>query len=176
MKNFNFGPCDVDNVRASVYGIAVKNASGTWVSYDAAKHAIVDVDSFNFSAKYLYKMPVAIKDIKAGDVVIHAHKPMFITKVNDNSFWAVDPVDGENKEIMLTLSPFGYSYCTKVVNMLDCMTNNTAPSPDNPFGNLMPMLLINNDKIDPVMLMCMSGGKLDMSNPMMMYFLMEGKK
>jgi hypothetical protein len=74
-KNFDFGSCENDNVKMSMYGIAVKNANGTWVSYDAKNGNIIDVDILNFNAKYLYKMPVAIKDIKAGDVVIHNRVP-----------------------------------------------------------------------------------------------------
>ena len=30
--NFEFGPCTGNNIRMSMYGLAVKNASGTWVS------------------------------------------------------------------------------------------------------------------------------------------------
>ena len=81
MKNFNFdfGPCTKDNVRMSMYGLAVKNAAGTYVSYNANTNEIVDVDILNFDGgKYLYKMPTAVKDITTGDVIIHMHKPMFV--------------------------------------------------------------------------------------------------
>lgn len=62
--NFDFGPCTTDNIRMSMYGLAVKNANGTWVSYNPESKEIIDVDIFNFDGgKFLYKMPVAIKDI-----------------------------------------------------------------------------------------------------------------
>ena len=70
-KGFDFGSCENDNVKMSIYGVAVKNNNGTWVSYDSKSGNVIDVDILNFSAKYLYKMPVAIKDIAPGDVVIH---------------------------------------------------------------------------------------------------------
>ena len=62
--NFDFGPCTNDNIRMSMYGLAVKNAAGTWVSYNPESKEIIDVDVFNFDGgKFLYKMPVAIKDV-----------------------------------------------------------------------------------------------------------------
>ena len=104
--NFEFGPCTGNNIRMSMYGLAVKNASGTWVSYDAANGSIMDVDVFNFDgSKFLYKMPVALSEICAGDVIIHARKPMYVTQVTDRTMFAVDPVDGEVKEIMPTNLP-----------------------------------------------------------------------
>lgn len=178
--NFDFGPCTgSDNIRMSVYGIAVKNANGTFVSYDATNAAIMDVDVFNFDgAKFLYKMPVAIKDIKVGDVVIHARKPMFVTDiaVNDKSLKVVDPVSGEKKEIILTRSPFGFDFATKIVNFLGNIGGNSAANADNPFGNLWMFMLMNDngdtDNILPFMLMSQNGGNID---PMMMFALMGNK-
>ena len=43
VKNFDFGPCSGDTVHMSMYGIAVKNAAGTWVSYDVKNGSIMDV-------------------------------------------------------------------------------------------------------------------------------------
>ncbi len=180
IMNFDFGPCTgSENVRMSIYGIAVKNANGTFVSYDAANQSIMDVDVFNFDgAKFLYKMPVAIKDIKVGDVVIHARKPMFVTDVaiNSKSLKVVDPVNGEKKEIILTRSPFGFDFATKIVNFIGDMTGNVAANADNPFGNLWMFMLMNEggsfEDVLPFMFMNQSGGKID---PMMMFALMGNK-
>lgn len=177
--NFDFGPCTGnDNIRMSIYGIAVKNANGTFVSYDATNAAIMDVEIFNFDgAKFLYKMPVAIKDVAVGDVVIHARKPMFVTEVlaASKSLKVVDPINGEIKEIMLTRSPFGFDFATKIVNFLGNMGNATSANADNPFGNLWMLMLAddvaNSDNLLPLMLMSQSG-KMD---PMMMFALMGNK-
>jgi hypothetical protein len=177
MINFDFGPCTGnDNIRMSIYGIAVKNANGTFVSYDATNTAIMDVDVFNFDgAKFLYKMPVAIKDVAVGDVVIHSRKPMFVTEVlvKSKSLKVIDPVNGEVKEIMLTRSPFGFDFATKIVNFLGNMGSANA---DNPFGNLWMIMLMNeNDSMDnllPLMMMNQGGGNID---PMMMFALMGNK-
>lgn len=185
MKNFNFdfGPCTNDNVRMSMYGLAVKNAAGTYVSLNPSTREVVDVDIFNFEGgKYLFKMPVAIKDIAVGDVIIHNKKPMFVEGFSPlGDIIAIDPVAGERKEVMLTRSPFGFNYATKVVNLFGA-GGMATPNADNPFGNMLPFVLMNEEggDIDPMMLMFMMGqsGGANTSafgNPMMMYFLMKDK-
>ena len=177
IKNFDFGSCANDKVKVSMYGIAVQNAAGTWVSYDPKTGKIVDVDILNFDGKYLYKMPVAIKDIAAGDVVIHNRKPMFVSKIEDGKILAIDPAAGEEKVIMLTTNMFGFDFATKVINLFAGFSGGATA--DAPFGNMLPLMLISNggkaDDMLPLMFM-MNGGKMDMSNPMMMYFLMKDGK
>ena len=169
--NFDFGSCEGSNVRMSMYGMAVKNASGTWVAYDKENEQIMDVDILNFEgSKYMYKLPVALKDIAKGDVVIHNRRPMFVTGVANGKITAIDPFDGEEKVILLTRSPFGFDFATKVVCLFDGMFGNADAA--NPFGNMLPFLMMGDSDIDPVMLMAMSGG-MDMSNPLMMYMLMK---
>jgi hypothetical protein len=177
--NFDFGPVNSQAVRMSVYGLAIKNKVGTYVSYDVKSGDIVDVDVLNFDgAKFLYKMPVATKDITVGDVIVHQNVPMFVIAINDGYITAIDPVVGERKDIMLTKSPFGFNFATKVINVLGNL-GGTA-SNDNPFGNLGLMLMLgdNKDMGDLLPLMLMGNGGLDMSNPLMLYALMgkDGSK
>lgn len=175
-KNFDFGSCENDNVKMSMYGIAVKNANGTWVSYDSKTENVVDVDILNFDAKYLYKMPVAIKDVAVGDTVIHNRKPMFVTKVDDGKLLVIDPAAGEEKVVLLTKSMFGFDFVTKVVNLFgNCF--NTA-SADQPFGNILPLMLLSdsNESDNMLPLALMMGGNFDISNPMMLYFLVKDNK
>ena len=175
--NFDFGPVNSQVARLSVYGLAIKNKVGTYVSYDPKAKDLVDVDVLNFDgAKFLYKMPVAIKDIAIGDVIVHQNVPMFVVAIaiNDGYITAVDPVAGERKDVMLTKSPFGFNFATKVVNLLGNL--NTGATAENPFGNLGLMLMLgdNKDMSDLLPLMMMTGntGTLDMSNPLMLYALM----
>ena len=172
--NFDFGPVD-SSVRMSMYGMAIKNASGVYVSYDSANKQIMDVDILNFDGaqKFMYKMPVPIKDIEVGDVVVHARKPMFVVAVRkDDKLAVVDPYAGEEKVIMLPRSPFGFNFATKVVSFLNFGTADAS----NPFGNMLPFLLMNDSKdaddILPFMLM-MNGQSAMTSNPMLMYALMS---
>lgn len=173
-KGFDFGSCENDNVKVSIYGIAVKNATGTWVSYDPNSGNIIDVDILNFDAKYLYKMPVAIKDVAESDVIIHNRKPMFVSKVEGNKILAIDPAAGEEKVVILTRNMFGFDFVTKVVNLFGNLS--ATANADAPFGNILPlMLLADGDKSDDMLplMFAMNGGKFDMSNPMMLYFLMK---
>ena len=68
---------------------------------------------------------------------------------------------------------FGFNFITKIVSMFDAF--GTAPTADQPFGNMLPFMLMGDNKdIDPMMMfMMMSGGNFDMSNPMMMYFMFK---
>lgn len=169
--NFDFGSCEGSNVRMSMYGMAVKNVSGIWVAYDKENEQIMDVDILNFEgSKYMYKMPVALKDVAKGDVVIHNRRPMFVTGVTSGKITAIDPFEGEEKVVLLTKSPFGFDFATKVVCLFDGAFGKADAA--NPFGNMLPFLMMGDSDIDPMMLMAMSGN-MDMSNPMMMYMLMK---
>lgn len=173
MKGFNieFGSCEKDNVRLSMYGLAVKNASGEWVSYDAKTESIINVDIFNFgNGKFLYKMPVAFKDIAPGDLLIHNKKPVFVTSVEDG-IKAIDIMAGEKKEVLLTRNMFNFEYATKVVSLFT-MTN---ASSEQPFGNMLPLLMLeeSNGNASNILPFLMMQGNVDFSNPMMMYFLMK---
>lgn len=177
--NFDFGPCANDNVRMSMYGIAIKNAAGTYVSYDAVSGEIIDVDVFNFDGgKYMFKMPVAIKDVKVGDVIIHNRTPMFVVGFAENTgdLTAVDIRAGEKKTIMPMRNMFHFDFVTKIVSLFD-MNGVTQPSSDMPFGNMLPLMMMSDDNKDMdmkdilMMSMLANGGNMSNMNPMMLYFL-----
>ena len=178
--NFDFGPCTNEQIRMSMYGIAVKNAAGTYVSYNPKSGEIIDVDILNFDgSKFIYKIPVAIKDIAVGDIVIHNRTPMFVKALPNettNTITCVDVSAGEEKHIIPTISPFGFNFITKVVSFFNMFNSNT-PTPDAPFGNMLPFMLMSegNDRIDPMMAMFMMNGNFNMNNPMMMYFMLKDK-
>lgn len=177
--NFDFGPCANDNVRMSMYGIAIKNAAGTYVSYDAANGEIIDVDVFNFDGgKYMFKLPVAIKDVKVGDVIIHNRTPMFVVGFAENTgdLIAVDIRAGEKKTIMPMRNMFHFDFVTKIVSLFD-MNGMTQPSSDMPFGNMLPLMMMSDDNKDMdmkdilMMSMLANGGNMSNMNPMLLYFL-----
>lgn len=178
MFDFDFGKVNSDAIRLSAYGIAVKNASNVWVSYDAKSEQIINVDILNISGNnLLYKIPVAFSQVKTGDTIIHARKPMFIVDFTEDhkAFIAVDIMAGEEKTIIPCKSPFGFDFVTKVVSIMDF---GPAPDSTNPFGNMLPLMLMGDNKeLDPMMMyFCMGmGGNNQQINPMMMYMLMGNK-
>jgi hypothetical protein len=177
--NFDFGPMNGNVVRMSIYGLAVKNKTGSWVAYDAKNEEIMDVDVFNFDgSKFMYRMPVAINDVAAGDVIVHMSVPMFVVGKSEDgkAVYAVDPVAGERKEIMLTKSPFGFNFVTKVVNFLG---NSFKADASNPFGNLGLMMMLSEDNKgmgDMLPLMMLSGNVPMDSNMLMMLALSNSDK
>lgn len=176
--NFDFGPIKSDNVRMSMYGLAVKNRSGNYVAWDKANESIMNVDILNFNGDGLmYKMPVPIKDIKEGDIIIHNRIPMFVVDVYEKTLGVIDVYSGEKKNIILSKSPFGFDFATKVVSIMDFgAMSGDAPSEDNPFGNMWPLLMLNDSgSIDPMALAFMCAGKGDGANHMMMYVLLASK-
>lgn len=175
MMKFDFGPVN-SNVRMSMYGMAIKNANGTYVAYDVANKSIMDVDILNFEGadKLFYKMPVAVGAVRSGDIVVHMGKPMFVSAVltTDCRFKVLDIWSGEEKIIVPTRSPFGFEFMTKIVSLMDFGNANK----DNPFGNMLPLLLLNdsNSKDNTALMMAMMCGHTDMmKNPMLMYALMS---
>ena len=173
--NLDFGNCKNDNIRLSPYGIAVRNAKlGTWVSYDPKGKKTIDVNDFVMDGTYLYKLPVAVKDVKAGDVVLHNKVPVYVEKVEDGKLLVIDPVESEERIVLTITNMFGFNFVTKVVSIMDM--SGVAPTADSPFGNMLPFMMASNGNIDPVMLMLMSGKTADFtSNPMMLYFLLDNK-
>ena len=182
-KNFEFGPVKNDTVRLSPYGLAVKNLDGSWVSYDGASDSIIDVDVFNFEGKNLiYKIPAAPHTVRAGDMIVHQGKGMYVVAdvcEGDTCVSVIDPRAGESKEILFTKSPFGFTFIVKLVSLLDM--SGIEANPDNPFGNLWPLALMGDKDCDAATMMAMmmmmnnsEGCSFDMSNPMMMYALMSG--
>lgn len=180
-KNVEFGP--VKNVNLSHLGIALRNAAGEVVSYDKTKDEIVNVDLIDFNAQgMVYAMPCAIKDIKKGDVIRHTNGHLVFVTAIENGIHVVDIAAGEKKEILPTKSMFGFDFVTKIVSFIDFGSANA--SAEQPFGNLLPLMMLSNggnmkDMLLPMMLM--NGGKMDfgtmdISNPLMLMALMGGSE
>lgn len=175
MFNFDFGFVD-SNIRMSPYGMAVRNADGRYVSYDVKTGSVIDVEPFNFEGhRLMMKMPVAIKDVAVGDIVIHNHKPMFVVNTGDK-ITAIDIYNGEEKTILPTVNMFNFNYMTKVVSLFNFTGNNT-PTAENPFGNIIPFMLMGNENMDMkdffTMMAIANGGNMStmFQNPMMMYMM-----
>lgn len=174
--NFDFGPVSGSQFRMSPYGLAVRTQANGWVAFNAASGELMDVDVINFDlSKMIYKMPVAQSAIAAGDILIHGGKPVFVRKA-DTSNGIVNVIDYSTASVMDILpvkSPFGFNFFTKVVCFVD-MNGASAASPDNPFGGLLPFLMMGEGKdFDPMMLMFMGSNMNFASNPMMMYFMLN---
>lgn len=170
MLNLEFGTIQA---RLSTYGIAIRNNNGRWFSYNKQTDELIDVTELSFDSKnMLYKIPVAIKEIKTGDVILHNGRMMFVTVPAGEGFKtlsAINPLDGTVIEIVPAKNLFNFNYITKVVSLLDTGAFG-APSEDNPFGNMLPLLMCGEDRdFDPMMLMLMNKDqKIDQNMLLMM--------
>lgn len=177
--NFDFGPFTEPGVVAlSPYGIAVRSSKGEYLTYNAATGATVDVTGFTFDfQKMIYKMPAAIKDLRAGDMVLHRGKPMYVQSVEEDGIHCIDILNSENKVIVPVTNMFGFNFVTKVVSLMNF--NAAQPSAENPFGNLMPFMMMSsvmgddsdNDFSKMMMMSMMMGG----SNPFTTMFTPQDK-
>lgn len=177
--NFDFGPFTEPNVVAlSPYGIAVRDSKGNYLTYNAATSSTIDVTGFTFDfQKMIYKMPATVKDLRAGDMVLHRGKPMYVQSIEEDGIHCIDILNSEAKVIVPVTNMFGFNFVTKVVSLMNF--NAAQPSADNPFGNLMPFMMMSsimgddsdNDFSKMMMMSMMMGG----SNPFTAMFNADSK-
>ena len=169
--NFDFGAYNTNSIRMSLYGMAIKNKSGKWVSYDKKTHRLMDVEvlNFNINAKDIfYKIPVALDKVKVGDIILHNDKLVFIEAMReDGKFEVIDPYEGTAITILAPMSPFGFNYLIQIVCLMDVLPE---ASEENPFGSFLPFILGGDNNSLPL-IMAMSGKSFDDIDPMMMMML-----
>lgn len=175
--NFEFGPVD-SSIQMSPYGLAVRDNNGEFLAYDFTNAKVVNVTGFTFDFKgMIYKMPVASKDLREGDMVLHLGKPMVIIDIADNVIDVIDPVESEAKAVLPVTNIFGFNFVTKIAPLINF--DGATPNPDQPFGNLMPMMMasaffnkddkdgrgfMDGDMKDLMMFSWMTGGQSPFGN------------
>lgn len=167
MPNMTFGPYNNSRVSISFYGLAVQNATTKrWFSYKGGES--YDVTDFLMQGmpNMIFAMPMSIKKIAVGDIILHNNAPMVVQSIIDGKISVVDVSTSEVKEIMPAKSPFGFNFCTKLISMFDgdmlggdgdddffggnpmmmmamCGGfNNTDNSGENPMNNMMTMMMM----------------------------------
>ena len=188
--NFNFGPYSSNSLRLSIYGIAVKNNNGKWVTYNKESGRLIDVEILNFdidTSKIFYKFPKPTDSVEKGDILLHNGKIVFVETVReDDKFDVVDPSAGTFLTILPLTSPFGFNFVETIISIVDYLP---AADKDNPFGNLLPLMLMGNNKdnsllpimmmmdedIDPMMMLLL-GSKGDSLSTILMMSMMKKKK
>lgn len=178
-----FGKFDTTSIAMSIYGMAVKDTTGRHVTYKDGE--IMDVSEFIIpNMNYFFAMPTAINAIRVNDIILHQDKPMMCIKGNeDGSIRAIDFTTQEIKDIMPKKNPFGFNFVTKVVCPFgenSFMMDGFGADSSNPFGNMLPMMMLMDgksgakDNSDMLMMAMMMGNGGDFtSNPMLMYMMMK---
>lgn len=175
-KNMKFGLFNSQSVKYSFNGIAFKTSDGDYVTYN---------DDFTFTNVAdmiidmpIFAMPVSREQISVGDVIRHNDTWVIVNEVSDTEIKVAKPWTKEIVTVIPETSIFGFSFYTKIMNPFEGLGKEA--NADNPFGNILPFLMMQNDggdSMNPMMMaMMFGGGKIDMSNPMMMYMMMSQNK
>ena len=175
-KNMKFGLFNSQSVKYSFNGIAFKTSDGDYVTYN---------DDFTFTNVAdmiidmpIFAMPVSREQISVGDVIRHNDTWVIVNEVSDAEIKVAKPWTKEIVTVIPETSIFGFSFYTKIMNPFEGLGKEA--NADNPFGNILPFLMMQNDggdSMNPMMMaMIFCGGKIDMSNPMMMYMMMSQNK
>ena len=189
--NLEFGKVRKDSFAMTLKGVAYfsantsgENTQWTYVQYNAETHELEDATPFvlkDFNANdFLYKMPVATSQVKAGDIIFDNNCPVFVKRVSNSEITVVDPRTREVRTILAAKNAFNFNFVTKIVNLMDNLNLMGSATENNPFGNILPLMMLSDSKgmddMLPLMLMS-NGGAMDFtSNPMMVYFLMKNGK
>ena len=173
-NKFQFG--EYKEAKMSPYGIAFKTLEG-YYAVNTKTMELIDATGLVFDFECVYAMPVAANAVKNGDFILHNRMPVLVRKINPDG--SLECWNIKVHEVVTTLpvkSPFGFNFYTKLVSLVDNM--GMTPTDENPFGNIWPLLLMddkkdNKDMLMLMMLMNQQGGQF---NPMMMYMMMDGSK
>lgn len=140
---FDFGPANPNSVAMSPYGLAIR-CGDAWYAYNTKENQTIDVTGMTFTFKNaIYKMPVAVSQIKEGDLIVHQNKAMYVTQVKDKtSIEVIDLAASEQKTVIPVSNMFGFNYITKITPLFNL--GNIAPSAENPFGNILPMMMMSS--------------------------------
>ena len=191
-SNFDFGKVTKDDYAMTLKGIAYRSIGGSsaesghsreYVQYNPETNDFEDVTPFilDINVKdFLFKMPVATSAIKAGDIILDRQSPMFVKSVKGSEITVVDPITREVRTILATKNVFNFNFVTKIVNLMDNFNLASSASAENPFGNILPLMVLSDSKnmkdMLPLLLLG-NGSNVDFtSNPMMLYFLMKDEK
>ena len=168
---FNFGPITDGSVAMSIRGLAVKNTAGEFVAYDDKNDEIIEVTGMTFDCgNMIFAVPVALKDVAMGDVIIHNKHYCYVMDGDENVLNVIDVSDGTIKDIMPAKSPFGFNYVTKVISLMDI----GKASADSPFGdNFLTMMYMMGGDIDNKMLPLLMMQKGDKIDPMLLALLLK---
>lgn len=175
-KNMKFGKLETNDIKYSMKGIAFKTADGDYVCYNPdftftnVANMVIDMPMF--------AMPVSKEQIKVGDVIDHNGAWVIVSDVTSSEIKVARPWNKEIVSVIPETSIFGFNFYTKVINPFENF--GATATADNPFGNMLPFMLMSggdtknsNDML--MMMLAFGGGKIDFSNPMMMYMFMGDK-
>lgn len=177
MKNVKFGAVPSAEVRMSIYGPAFNTKDG-WLAWSEKDNTYLDVSDMLLDMEnFCYMAPVAKKDVKPGDFIYHHNSWLRVINQREDGRVVAEVILNQVETTLIpTKNVFGFDFYTKLISFGSNIFN---ASSDMPFGNMLPLLMMNkSDNSALPMLMMMNGGTMgnmsfDMSNPMFLYLMMN---
>ena len=164
-----------DSVKMSIYGAAFQTGDKRDISFSNGEW--IDVTGLTFDFKCpAYVLPTKKEDVAVGDFILHVGSWCRVIEVKEKTLVVERIYSREISEILPTKSPFGFDFYSKLFMPF---FGNVGGSVENLMSNPMALMMLcgdSKDFNDMLPLMLMNGGNFDMSNPMMMYFLMKNFK
>lgn len=173
--NIDFGKVPhTAELKPSIYGVAVLGFDNRYRAYDKINDKVMDVTGMTFDTDMLFKIPVAVSQVRVGDVIINASNYVTVTNVHpDGTFTVVDPKASEQKIAIPAKNMFGFDFVTKIMYPFE---NMVQPSDDNPFGlNPMTMMMLSDGAdmdMSTILALSMMNGNNGMMNQNMLIPLM----
>lgn len=170
-KAMDFGFVTTGDIKLSTYGVAVRNTSNEYVSYDTSNDEIVNVNGLTFDIDHaIMKMPVTVDNLSAGDYILFNNNVIVVKSVAGTSVKGINLRTQSNTTVKYAKSPFGLNYMTKLVTLFNL--NGTQ----NDTGAMMLPLLLSDDFKNSDMMTVLAlggfmGGQTNM-NPMMMAMML----
>lgn len=173
MKDFYCGPAT--DVKMSIYGPAFRAVSSsgekirdTYVAYHDGDYIDV-LDGILDINNCAYVMPIAAKSVRKGDFIRNCGTWLRVTSVTDEVIEGESVYSRNIIKVRPTKNMFGFNFYLKLMTF-DIMG---STSEDNPFGNLLPLIILGNkdSKMNDMLPLMFMNKDFDMSNPMMMYLL-----
>lgn len=165
------------HIKYSPKGLAFLTDNDSYVVYDVDTLAATDVANLVMDVP-TYGIPVPLKDLKKGDIVIYNEVYYLVRAATDTHISAIHVKRGIIENLIPKTSIFGFSFYIKIVTPME----NFKPDPSNPFNSILPFLLFedgndNNSMNDIIMMSMMSGGTVNSSMlPLMMMNKDSGDK
>lgn len=175
MLNIDFGKVPhTAELKPSIYGVAVLGFDNRYRAYDKINDKVMDVTGMTFDTDMLFKIPVAVSQVRVGDVIINASSYVTVTNVHpDGTFTVVDPKASEQKIAIPAKNMFGFDFVTKIMCPFE---NMIQPNDDNPFGlNPMAMMMLSDGAdmdVSTILALSMMNGNSGMMDQNMLIPLM----
>ena len=170
--NVRFGKVPTNEIRMSIYGPAFSSNDG-FFTFDGNDYINV-TDFLIGNDNYCYMMPATEEQVNIGDFIYNNNGWCRVIDAKERTITVEKITTHEVVEILPTKNIFGFNFYTK----LFIPFNIGSPNKDNPFGNILPFLIMSDTNNSDMALMMMlmnnqNGFTFDCSNPMAMYMMMS---